>query len=115
MADVRLINADVLLCKLNRKIGKIENGHSSRRESMPVTEGMRIMELEYCIGLVQCEPVIDAVPVVRCFECANRGDKCKCPMCFDESDGIDFYQVDNTDDDGFCHYGERKEDNHATD
>lgn len=54
-------------------------------------------------------PSIDAVPVVRCFECANRGDKRKCPMCFDESDGIDFYQVDNTDDDGFCHYGERKE------
>lgn len=60
-------------------------------------------------------PAVDAVPVVRCFECANRGDKCKCPMCFDESDGIDFYQVDNTDDDGFCHYGERKEDSHATD
>ncbi len=60
-------------------------------------------------------PTIDAVPVVRCFECANRGDKRKCPMCFDESDGIDFYQVDNTDDDGFCHYGERKEDDHAAD
>ena len=61
------------------------------------------------------QPTVDAVPIVRCFECANRGDKRKCPMCFDESDGIDFYQVDNTDDDGFCHYGERKEDNHATD
>ena len=60
-------------------------------------------------------PSIDAATVVRCFECANRGDKRKCPMCFDESDGIDFYQVDNTDDDGFCHYGERKEDDHAAD
>ena len=60
-------------------------------------------------------PSIDAVPVVRCFECANRGDKRKCPMCYDESDGIDFFQVDNTDDDGFCHYGERKEDDHAAD
>lgn len=60
-------------------------------------------------------PSIDAAPVVRCFECANRGDKRKCPMCYDESDGIDFFQVDNTDDDGFCHYGERKEDDHAAD
>ena len=60
-------------------------------------------------------PSIDAAPVVRCFECANRGDKRKCPMCYDESDGIDFFQVDNTDADGFCHYGERKEDDHAAD
>lgn len=65
MSDVRLINADVLICKLNEKIGKIEKGYSFRRESMPVAEGMRIMELEYCIGLVQCEPVIDAVQVVH--------------------------------------------------
>lgn len=54
-------------------------------------------------------PTIDAVPVVRCFECVKRGDKCRCPMCYDESDGIDFYQVDNTDDDGFCHMGAKKD------
>lgn len=62
---MRLIDADVLICKLHRKIGSIDNDRSFRREMMPVSDGMRIMELEYCIGLVQCEPVIDAVPVVH--------------------------------------------------
>ena len=65
MAELRLIDANVLIDKLHTKICKIDNGRSYRRESMPVTEGMRIMELEYCIGLAECEPVIDAVPVVH--------------------------------------------------
>ena len=96
MADVRLIDANALKQRIIQDY---------RRQ---------------CFGSVLWNilddmPSFDAATVVRCVECANRGDKRKCPMCFDESDGIDFYQVDNTDDDGFCHYGERKEDDHAAD
>ena len=56
---------------------------------------------------------IDAVPVVRCADCKHR---CTfvCPMyhtetCLDDLDGFDDYDVDRTDDDGFCHLGERWE------
>ena len=57
-------------------------------------------------------PGIDAVPVVRCVDCKHR---CTfvCPMyhtetCLDDLDGFDDYNVDRTDDDGFCHLGERR-------
>lgn len=47
--------------------------------------------------------------VVRCRDCIHRGYDA-CPMChdeyyFDEDDGADYWTVDNTDDDGFCHKG----------
>lgn len=58
-------------------------------------------------------PALDAVPVVRCVDCKHR---CTfvCPMyhtetCLDDLDGFDDYDVDRTDDDGFCHLGERWE------
>lgn len=58
-------------------------------------------------------PTLDAVPVVRCVDCKHR---CTfvCPMyhtetCLDDLDGFDDYDVDRTDDDGFCHLGERWE------
>lgn len=99
MADVRLIDANAV----SKKLRDLPFGYTKSFAGQAA-----IKEIENA-------PTIDAVLVVRCFECANRGDKRKCPMCYDESDGIDFYQVDNTDDDGFCHYGERKEDDHAAD
>ena len=58
-------------------------------------------------------PAIDAVPVVRSVDCKHR---CTivCPMfhteySWDTDDGCDCYDVDRTDDDGFCHLGERWE------
>lgn len=47
-------------------------------------------------------PTVDAVPVVRCKDCANRGTG-SCP-----TEG-DFPWI-SSDSDGFCHRGERKED-----
>ena len=49
--------------------------------------------------------------LVRCRECKHRGFD-SCPMChdeytYDEDDGGDYYTMDNTTDDGFCHKGER--------
>lgn len=65
------------------------------------------------IGEVRNALTIDAVPVVRCVDCKYR---CTivCPMfhteySWDTDDGCDCYDVDRTDDDGFCHLGERWE------
>ena len=62
-------------------------------------------------------PTIDAVPVVRCKDCALRGDD-KCPMMWWEEivtddDGWSEYNYtphDRTTDDGFCHMGRRADD-----
>lgn len=57
-------------------------------------------------------PTLDAVPVVRCVDCKHRYTFV-CPMYHTETyigdlDGFDDdYEVDRTDDDGFCHLGER--------
>ena len=55
-------------------------------------------------------PALDVAPVVRCSKCKHR---CTfvCPMyhtevCLDDLDGFDDYNIDRTDDDGFCHLGE---------
>lgn len=58
---------------------------------------------------IENAPTIDAVPVVRCKDCKFRGFDF-CPMChdeytYDEDDGGDYFTVDNTSDDGFCHKG----------
>lgn len=54
--------------------------------------------------------------VVYCWECKHRGDADCCPMCIeeltqlDDGDGFmsdDWVVIDNTQDDGFCHKGER--------
>lgn len=69
-----------------------------------------------CIAVLQDAPAVDAVKVVRCFECVKRGNSIECPMCHDvafedDSGDIEWYTFDNTDDDGFCYRGERKKEN----
>lgn len=56
-------------------------------------------------------PTIDAVPVVRCRECIHRGTY-ECPTTqedyyYDDDDGSDYVMRDYTEDDGFCHKGEK--------
>lgn len=62
MPDVRLIDANALINVLHAKLCRIDNGRTMRQAAIPVADGMRIMELEYCIGLIQCADIIDAVP-----------------------------------------------------
>lgn len=57
-------------------------------------------------------PCVDAVEVVRCKDCKHRGIVSECPMCYtedsyDEDYGYDYWDVDKTVDDGFCHCGEK--------
>ena len=62
-------------------------------------------------GIIADEPAVDAAPVVRCKKCINRGKPFSCPMCYAETsyedDYDNYYTVDQTDDDGFCHRGEK--------
>jgi hypothetical protein len=55
-------------------------------------------------------PAVDA-EVVRCKDCMHRGIVSECPMCYtedsyDEDYGYDYWDVDKTVDEGFCHCGE---------
>ena len=64
-------------------------------------------------------PTIEAKPVVRCKDCKHRYDIEHCPMCQehdyrDEDGDCDYYTVDRTTDNGFCHLAERMEE-HAAD
>ena len=49
---------------------------------------------------------IDAVPVVRCKDCKNRGEICS--MRYIEMVGEDERIHDYSTDNGYCHWGERK-------
>ena len=54
-------------------------------------------------------PTADVAEVVRCKDCEHRGTL-KCPM-FDyeyREWSEDYEEIDSTEDDGFCHYGERE-------
>ena len=57
-------------------------------------------------------PTIDAVEVVRCKDCKHRGIVSECPMCYtedsyDDDYGYEYWDVDKTVDEGFCHCGEK--------
>lgn len=58
------------------------------------------------------QPTVDVVEVVRCKDCKHRG-MMKCPMfSFEYRERVDDYEtIDSTEDDGFCHWGERNENN----
>lgn len=56
--------------------------------------------LDEVSGVIDEAPTVDAVPVVRCRDCANRG-RGDCPM---EQD----YPWISSDSDGFCHRGEEE-------
>ena len=63
------------------------------------------------LRLIEQAPTVDAVPIVRCVDCWKRGGY-HCPMFFEEQtfnddDGYDWMDHDQTTDDGFCHCGER--------
>ena len=64
--------------------------------------------------VIDRQPTVDAVPVVRCRECKHRSTE-DCPMYFHSSywhEGYEEYvddDTDHTEDNYFCPEGERKE------
>lgn len=74
-------------------------------------------ELAYTHLVPKDDEARDLVEVVRCKDCIFRG-RTYCPMLWEElltweEDGYQEYDYayhDNTEDEGFCHKGERKDD-----
>lgn len=105
MADKRLIDANALKWNLN-----VENAVKYGNETPEQLHNSYGTMMRYEIAdYIDDAPTVDAVEVVRCRDCMYRGFD-YCPMChdeytYDEDDGGDYYTVDNTDDDGFCHMG----------
>jgi hypothetical protein len=60
--------------------------------------------------LIDDAPTIDAIPVVRCKDCKNRGTPYSCPMrkLVMPFQGAGSYD-DCTEDDGYCHMGVKKD------
>lgn len=63
-------------------------------------------------ALMNAIPTVDAVEVVRCRDCKHRGIVSECPMCYtedsyDDDYGYEYWDVDKTVDEGFCHCGEK--------
>lgn len=54
-------------------------------------------------------PTVDAVSVVRCKNCANRGKKHQCPMMKASDDVYYGSWQDDTEDNYFCSFGESKD------
>lgn len=93
---MRLIDADALDCDLQ----KLEQDY--RKSYATNTRGDMI---ELCRKRIDMMPTLDAVPVLRCKDCAYArrwySDRYLCDLW--DKDGIDVFG------DGFCNYGKRKE------
>lgn len=76
-----------------------------KRSPAIMDKGKHYVRLDAVLGKLLVAPAVDAVPVVRCKDCACRGSHDLCPMC------VRVYQLDEsgyldcTADDGFCHCG----------
>ena len=92
---------------LDALFSEIENDYKN-------ANGMRRRGLSEALDSIADAPTIDAVPIVRCWECKHR-ETTDCPMCHeeyyvDEDDGGDYYIVDRAvDSNGFCCAGERED------
>lgn len=107
---MRLIDADALMRELMRTINTLQ--------MMDDTESAdKVMRGVHIVGnSIRSAPTINAVEVVRCRDCKHRyGDEC--PMrhvewVTYEDDGFierDDIVHDNTQDDGYCNFGERED------
>ena len=109
MADVRLIDANALKSLLIEVLERIKENPKMTRDGMHIISGCHML-----CEMIDDAPTIDAVEVVRCRECVFRGQHDLCPM------NVRVYMLDEaayldcTEDDGFCHKGE-KMDGGATD
>lgn len=96
MNDVRLIDANALTRWLESVLSNAN----------PLDRRARAAFSEV-LARVKTMLDIDAVPVVRCRECVFRGQHDLCPM------NVRVYMLDEaayldcTEDDGFCHKGEK--------
>lgn len=93
----RLINAETLVY--------VETHRAKYTDKPEVADAYR----QVLWDIAHCE-TIDAVPVVRCKDCKNRGTPYSCPMrkLVMPFQGAGSYE-DCTEDDGYCHMGVKKD------
>lgn len=98
---MRLIDADEF---------KAFNARWMANEKDPDKKRARETRTQLFNTFIDMQETIDAIPVVRCKDCKHSehwyGDKCLCYL-WNET-GIDIFE------NGYCSYGERKQD-HETD
>lgn len=96
----RLIDADRYSDVLDRYI----NAPHVRLKSN-ICEGMRLA-IGSCIGFLEIQPTVDAVPVVRCKDCKHwkHADGIGCTD-FVKICTLAYYMIGEN---GYCLYGERK-------
>lgn len=113
MNKVELIDRAALVGELSK-----EARESVSNQTLSPYERAALCDLNrYAAKRINETPAIDAVPVVRCKDCALRGQD-ECPMMYVEDlwvddDGwtdVEFVAHDQTTDDGFCHMGRRADD-----
>lgn len=83
---MRMIDADALL---------------KRMQNDPLFD---LVERYGVSGVIEAEPTVDAVPVIRCKDCKHYVDEC-CDRYADETLGY----VHSTQESGYCWVAERKE------
>lgn len=65
------------------------------------------------VVVLEEQPTIDVVPVVRCKDCKHNYSK-KHNKSYNHEDIVcDYFETDGLNDDDFCSYGERSEDGEA--
>lgn len=94
MSDNDLISRSLLL----RQIRPEEP--DDHRSAVLISDAKRIIQ-----EFVEKAPAVDAVPVVRCKDCAKRGNN-ECPMFF----YLGYGYADFTSHNGYCDRGERRSD-----
>ena len=58
-----LIDREELLRKMEKRYCKIDNGRAFKGMTIPIVDGVRMHEIEYCIGMIESEDEIEAEPV----------------------------------------------------
>lgn len=84
----------------NELLDTIENFATIRNISFP----------QWVETIITTAPTVDAVEVVRCEECMFNGSITHCPMCYEEYNEEEGWNIyDNTEPDGYCNKGRRKD------
>ena len=98
--EKRLIDADLMA--LNESEAYMS---AQTKIEDPILLGLNSVVHRKIQQLIAETPAVEAAEVVKCKDCIKRYDTDECPMCFA------FYgkYYEFTEDDGFCHRGERKE------
>lgn len=95
---MRLIDADALLSELNN----LEVNCKNKYVKQGIDDGLHY----YMPRILENEPTIDAVPVVRCRDCKHWNNAC-CGLGTGDCHVLERITFETF----FCSYGERKENN----